>query len=132
MEIIKSNNLSKDFFEYKGPHNIETVRQILQGVKEGGDEAIKKYSQMFDGIDIDNFEMTKKEIDYAYTRVNKKTIEALKHAAKNIETFAKKQLESFKEFEIEIDGAIVGQRIIPIDRVGCYVPEETILSLQQH
>ncbi|MBT4870118.1 MAG: histidinol dehydrogenase [Candidatus Diapherotrites archaeon] len=101
---------------------MEVVRQILQGVKDGGDEAIKKYSQMFDGIDIDKFEMTKKQIEYAYSRVDKKTIEALKHAAKNIKIFAKKQLECFKDFEIEVDGATIGQRIIPIEKVGCYVP----------
>ncbi|MBT4192601.1 MAG: histidinol dehydrogenase [Candidatus Diapherotrites archaeon] len=101
---------------------MEVVRQILQGVKDGGDGAIKKYSQMFDGIDIEQFEITKKQIEHAYTRVDKKTIEALKHAAKNIETFARKQLESFKDFEIEVDGATVGQRVIPIQRVGCYVP----------
>jgi histidinol dehydrogenase len=122
MEIINSKELPKDFFEYKGPHNIEVVRQILQGVKNDGDGAIKKYSQMFDGVDIEKFEMTEKQIAAAYNKVNKKTIDALKHAAKNIETFAKKQLECFKEFEIEIDGAIVGQRIIPIEKVGCYVP----------
>jgi len=122
MEIITSDNIPKDFYEYKGPHNIEVVRQILQGVKDGGDGAIKKYSQMFDGIDIEQFEITKKQIEHAYTRVDKKTIEALKHAAKNIETFARKQLESFKDFEIEVDGATVGQRVIPIQRVGCYVP----------
>jgi histidinol dehydrogenase len=122
MEIITSDNIPKDFYEYKGPHNIEVVRQILQGVKDGGDGAIKKYSQMFDGIDIEQFEITKKQIEHAYTRVDKKTVEALKHAAKNIETFAKKQLESFCDFEIEVDGATVGQRIIPIQRVGCYVP----------
>lgn len=122
MEIITNENIPKDFYEYKGPHNIEVVRQILQGVKDGGDGAIKKYSQMFDGIDIEQFEITKKQIEHAYTRVDKKTIEALKHAAKNIETFARKQLESFKDFEIEVDGATVGQRVIPIQRVGCYVP----------
>jgi len=122
MKIIESKDIPADFFSYKGPTGIETVRQILQGVRADGDVAIRKYSQLFDGETIEHLELTEKQIKEAYQRVDKETIDALKHAAKNIETFAKKQLESFKEFEIKIDGAIVGQRIIPIESVGCYVP----------
>jgi histidinol dehydrogenase len=66
--------------------------------------------------------LSKEQIKAAYERVDKKTLFLLKKAAENIRFFAEKQLEQFKNFETEKNSMILGQKVIPLRRVGCYVP----------
>ncbi|MBW1839393.1 MAG: histidinol dehydrogenase, partial [Deltaproteobacteria bacterium] len=63
-----------------------------------------------------------REIKEAYNKVDPKDVEVLKKAAKNIRFFAEKQFEGFRDFEADNDGVLLGQKIIPIEKVGCYVP----------
>ncbi len=123
MKIITPKQIPREFFEYKEIEEIEVVKKILNDVKKQGDKAVRKYTTKFDKINLTNFEITKKEIRQAYKQVDKKTIIALKKAAKNIRIFAKKQLEQYADFEIGIDKSNkIGQKIIPLEKVGCYVP----------
>ncbi len=122
IKIISSGNFDEKLFGYQELKEIRVVKKILNKVKSGGDRAVKKYTKKFDGIKLKNLEISKEGIKEAYQRVNKETIKALKRAAENIKFFAKKQLTQFKNFETKKDGVRLGQRIVPLERVGCYVP----------
>ena len=103
-------------------NDLKIINKIIEDVKSKGDAIIKYYTIKFDKIDLDSFIVTKQEIKLAYKKVDKETIKALKSAKKNIEFFAKQQLKQFKNFEIKKKGVILGQRVVPIERVGVYIP----------
>ncbi|WP_028330628.1 histidinol dehydrogenase [Brachyspira alvinipulli] len=102
----------------------EKVKDILEDVKQNGDNALKKYAKMFDNAEIDNLEVTEKEIEEAYNRVDEKFKETLKLAYNNIEKFHKKQLRN-SYITNEEDGIVMGQIINPIEKVGVYIPGGT-------
>lgn len=101
---------------------MEIVKKIIEDVKKEGDKAVRKYTETFDKSKLDNFRVNKKEIKEAYNKADKESIVAIKKAASNIKRFAKAQLKQFKDFEYTKDGITVGQKIIPIEKVGVYVP----------
>ena len=101
---------------------MKIVNKIIEDVKSKGDIAVRYYTKKFDKIDVRSFIVTKQEIKLAYKQVDKETIKALKFAKKNIEFFAKQQLKQFKNFEVRKNGAILGQRAIPIEKIGVYIP----------
>ena len=101
---------------------MKIVNKIIEDVKSKGDIAVRYYTKKFDKIDGSSFIVTKQEIKLAYKQVDKETIKALKFAKKNIEFFAKQQLKQFKNFEVRKNGVILGQRVIPIEKAGVYIP----------
>ena len=101
---------------------MKIVKKIINQVKQKGDSAILKYNIKFDKNYNKNFEVTKKQIKQAYNKVDKETIKAIKYAMKNIKDFAKAQLNQLKDFELKRNYGTIGQKIIPIETVGCYVP----------
>ncbi len=98
------------------------VKKILADVRKNGDKAILKYNKLFDGNNGTSFQVTKKQIKQAYSQIDKDAIKTLKAAAKNIRFFAKAQLSQFKNFNLKRKYGDIGQKIIPLDSVGCYVP----------
>ena len=122
MKIINSNELTEKYYDYLELEKIEVVSQILNEVKKNGDEAVNKYTKKFDNLNLKNTLITRKQIKDAYKKVDPKDILILKEAAKNIIFFAKEQFKTFRNFEIKKNGVIIGQKIIPIEKVGCYVP----------
>ncbi|MBQ8281768.1 MAG: histidinol dehydrogenase, partial [Lachnospiraceae bacterium] len=98
------------------------VAAILDDVKENGDEALFKYTEMFDKVKItpDNILVTKEEIDEAYSLVGQEFLDVIRKSAANIKKFHEKQKRN-SWFDTE-DGIIVGQRIIPLAICGIYVP----------
>lgn len=122
MKIIYVNQLDRDFFEYKELDEIEVVKKILKDVETNGNKAVKKYTEKFDKIKLKTLEISKEQIKKAYKKVNKDIISALKKAAENIKFFAKKQSNQFKNFETKNGNITLGQKIVPLERVGCYVP----------
>ena len=101
---------------------MKVIQKIIKDVKENGDRAVKKYTKKFDKIELKNLRIDKKEIKRAYQKVNKETIKIIKTAAKNIENFTRRQLRNFKDFEYSKNGITLGQKIIPIEKVGVYIP----------
>lgn len=101
---------------------MKIVKQILNEVKKDGDKSVLKYNKKFDNNKNKKFQISKKQIKEAYKKIDTGTISALKFAAKNIEFFAKKQMKQLKDFEIKTNFGTIGQKIIPIEKVGCYVP----------
>ena len=122
MKICNYNEITEEFFSKIEFENIDSVKAIIKDVRENKDSAIKKYCREFDGEIIDNFKLTREEIEHAINSTDSKTIDAIKFAIKNVEDFAKAQLNSIKELEVNINGNILGHKIIPLDSVGCYIP----------
>ena len=102
----------------------EAVRAIIGGVRERGDEALLEYTEKFDGVRLSSLKVTEEEINEAISLVEPKFLEILKNAAKNIREFHEMQKSS--GFEIKKEGGIIlGQKVMPIERAGLYVPGGT-------
>ena len=100
------------------------VTDIIENVVNNGDKALFEYNKRFDGADISSLEVTQQEIDEAFEIVDDKFIEILKTAAENIRSFHKRQVKN--SFIIsENEGVVIGQKVIPIEKVGLYVPGGT-------
>ena len=101
-----------------------TVRDIIENVRKNGDSALLEYCQKFDKATLSSLEVSESEIDEAFASVEPKFIEIIKDAAKNIRAFHEKQVRN--SFIInDCDGVVIGQKVIPIERVGLYVPGGT-------
>lgn len=100
----------------------ETVKQIVEEVRERGDEALLEFTERFDGIRLspETLEIPYEEIESAYEEVEEEVKEALEIAEERIRVFHEKQLE--RSFLKEEEGIILGQRVLPLERVGVYVP----------
>jgi len=123
MKKLRIEELKSEFFEPDDLEDMDTVKEIISNVKERGDEALKEYTLRFDGVDIMEMEVSKDEINRASRSIDKDLFDELKRIAVNIEKFALKQRNTYQDFEYEItEGVITGQRVIPIEHVGLYVP----------
>lgn len=101
----------------------ESVKKVLNDVSERGDAALREYELSFDGVQIDDFAVTAEEIDAAVAAVGAEYIRILKRAAANIERFHRAQIRS--DFSMNYDGITVGERFIPVQSAGLYVPGGT-------
>ncbi len=108
----------------EGQKNVETtVSDILQNVMERGDEALFEYTEKFDGVKLDSdiIEITKAEMDEALNSVDKDLLRVIERAAENIRTYHEKQREN-SWFITKENGIVLGQKVIPLTRVGVYAP----------
>ncbi len=102
----------------------EVVTEIIENVAENGDKALFEYSKKFDKADLSTLEVTPEEIDEAFSQVEPEFIEILKEARWNITDFHSRQWRG--SFIInEKNGVITGQKVLPIEKVGLYVPGGT-------
>ena len=100
---------------------LDIVSDILNNVRDNGDEAVKSYTEKFDGVLVDDLKVSDDEIRQAYETLDNSLLKALKQAAANIEKFHKKQIP--KEWNIEVNPGInAGQIVRPINSAGCYIP----------
>ena len=100
------------------------VREIIEKVKAEGDAALYYYAEKFDKATLTSLKVSEAEISEAVSSVEPKFIEILKNAAENIRAFHEKQKNSGFEIKKE-NGIIIGQKVIPVDRAGLYVPGGT-------
>ena len=100
------------------------VKDIIANVVRQGDKALLEYCARFDGAQLDNLAVTAEEMDAAMAAVSPELIRILEKAAANIRRFHQAQVRQGFELK-EADGTMVGQKIIPMDRVGIYVPGGT-------
>lgn len=122
MKIVNFKNLDEDFYKKIEFGSLQSVEEIIQDVRENGDLALKKYTERFDGLKLETFELAQNEIEYAFSVVKFETIEAIKQAIENVKSFAQKQLQCLSELEVELQGSLLGHKIIPLEKVGCYIP----------
>ncbi|MGL5151471.1 MAG: histidinol dehydrogenase [Clostridium sp.] len=103
---------------------LKNVQLILSNIKDNGDKALKEYSKKFDGVDIENFLVTEEELSQAIVGVEEDFINAMNEAKENIEAYHKLQTQRGYIITKE-NGAYLGQRVIPLSKVGVYVPGGT-------
>ena len=104
-------------------HISKTVSNVLSAVKEYGDKAVAEFSLKFDKSDLKTFEVTHEDREMALEKLDLKTLKDTEFAIANVRKFAAAQLETMLPLAIEIcKGVHLGHRIIPIEKVGCYVP----------
>lgn len=115
-EIFARDNISA---------NVEDiVSDIIADVRKNGDEALFAYSKKFDKAELSSLEVTKDEIDEALGLVDPEFISVMEEAAQNIRAFHEKQVRN--SFVInDRDGVVIGQKVMPIEKVGLYVPGGT-------
>ena len=103
---------------------IQIVGDMIDDVKNRKDEALREYSQRFDGSKRESFLVSKEEIQEAYAQLSPQEIEDLKKAASHIRAFARAQRETIKPLEnfSPAPGIFLGHRIIPVKSCCCYVP----------
>ncbi len=98
-----------------------TVRAIFADVKANGDDAVRRYTEQFDGAQLSSFRVSQDEFNDAFRNADKKLLRILERAAANITRFHQHELDrSF--FYDDGDGVLIGQKVTPIERALFYVP----------
>jgi len=98
------------------------VDEILKDVRENKDKAVKKYTKEFDGVEIENIEVTDEEIEEAFETIDRELLDTIKRAKENITNYHEKQRRTGFQFKPEGKDILLGQIINPIEKVGIYVP----------
>lgn len=116
---------SQLFMRNSIPENVQgIVSEIIANVINGGDKALFEYSEKFDKAKLASLEVSEQEIEEAFAAVEPEFIKVLETAAANIRLFHEKQVRN--SFIINNKkGVVMGQKIIPIEKVGLYVPGGT-------
>jgi sulfopropanediol 3-dehydrogenase len=100
-----------------------TVEDILKEIETGGDAAMRRYSERFDGWSPASFKLTEQEIEAALSKVSKSDLDDIRFAQAQVRGFAEKQSACLTDLEVEtLPGVILGHKNVPVARVGCYVP----------
>lgn len=117
---------NEDIFARTVPKtNIEgVVSEIIENVKANGDKALFEYCEKFDKAKLPSLVVSREEIDEAVASVEPEFLEILKKAAANIRKFHEKQKRNSFIINDE-NGIVIGQKVIPVDRAGLYVPGGT-------
>ena len=97
---------------------------MIETVVSRGDDALREYNSRFDGCERTSLQISREEIDAAYSQVSEEEINNMKIAASNIREFAKAQRRTVSELEdfSPMPGIMLGHRVIPVDSCCCYVP----------
>lgn len=102
----------------------DPVRAILAQVKARGDEALKEYTKAFDGVELTSLEVGPGAVDEGFRSADPLLVEILYRAAERIAAFHQHQVRN--SFLVnEEDGILMGQKVLPLARVGLYVPGGT-------
>lgn len=105
------------------PAEEKVVREIVKDVRESGDRALFKYTRKYDRVELaaDELRVSDDEIKKAYKKVKEVFFDSLTKAVQNITAYHRKQ-KSDEWFETLPLDVVLGQRLIPLDRVGVYIP----------
>ncbi|NDL68676.1 histidinol dehydrogenase [Anaerotalea alkaliphila] len=101
----------------------EQVSSIVEDVRKNGDEAVFRYTAMFDkaAISLQTLRVTESEMEEAFGKVDKAYVRSLEKAAARIEAHHQKQ-RRYSWFDTDAHGTMLGQKVLPIERAGVYVP----------
>ena len=127
IKILKFSEVSPEdvFGRAEATVNVEDiVTDIIYNVRKRGDEALYEYCEKFDKAKLSSLLVSEEEIEEAFASVEPRFIEILSKAAANIRKFHEKQVRNSFIINDE-DGIVIGQKIIPVDRAGLYVPGGT-------
>ncbi|MBA2942925.1 histidinol dehydrogenase [Paenibacillus sp. CGMCC 1.16610] len=122
MRILPASEFElKREVEYGSPEQNETVRRIIDEVRQDGDAALRRMAREFDRVEVAELRVSDEEIQAAYAQVDAEFLAALRQAAANIRAFHEKQKRT-SWMDLQPDGSLLGQIIRPLKRVGLYVP----------
>ncbi len=127
IKILKLGEVSNEEIFSRAVPEVDVaqiVSNIIKDVRTRGDEALLEYTRRFDRAQLSSLEVTKEEIDAAVETVGAEFLALLERAAANIRKFHTQQKRSSFIINDE-DGIVIGQKIIPVDRAGLYVPGGT-------
>ena len=116
------NELSRSQFSHDDVNTI--VKDILDDVKLRGDQALYDYNKKFDNVSLSSLQVTEKEIEDAFNRLDKELLDVIRYSHENIVRYHTKQKRN-DFLDKDTDGVILGQIINPIEKVGIYVPGGT-------
>lgn len=100
------------------------VAGIIADVRNNGDDALIRYTEAFDGVRLKNLELRPEEIDAAYAKADVHLIASMEKAVENIRAYHARQIRTSYILN-DTPGVILGQKVLPIDRVAVYVPGGT-------
>ncbi|MBR3979034.1 MAG: histidinol dehydrogenase [Oscillospiraceae bacterium] len=127
IKILKFSQVKPEevFARAENTVNVEAiVAEIIANVRKNGDKALYEYCEKFDKAKLDCLQVTPEEITEAVAAVDPKFLDILRRAAANIRKFHEAQVR--RSFIINDEsGIVMGQKIIPVDRAGLYVPGGT-------
>lgn len=126
IKIMKVGEVSRDEIFARTEPKVDVtaiVADIIADVKENGDKALLAYCEKFDKAKMTALQVSAEEMEQAVKSVDPAFIAILEKAAANIRKFHSRQVRT--GFYIEEDGLVIGQKIIPVDRAGLYVPGGT-------
>ena len=124
IELKPCEPFQSSFIDRTGAFNAQALQaatSIVEDVRERGDAALIELTERFDGIRLEELRVPQRLIDEAADKVDPQTMDALRHAARQIRAFHERQVQQSWLFARE-DGAIVGAQVTPLDSVGIYVP----------
>ncbi len=127
INVYKFNEVDSDkiFSRVQPKFDVSSiVKDIIETVKKDKDSALINYAKQFDKCELTCLEVSEDEIDEAYNNTEPEFIEILKKAKENITAFHVNQKREGFEIKGE-DGVVIGQKIVPVDRAGLYVPGGT-------
>lgn len=129
MQIIRNPKRSEWAGMLERPHIDvsalrETVLGVLNDVREGGDEAVKKYEKKFDKVELESLAVSEEEMAEAESLVSDELKNALNEACENIKRFHASQKAVCPRVETS-SGVTCWQKAVPIDKVGLYIPGGT-------
>jgi len=129
IRIIDSVTAGKEEIFFRGMSGASSeveaaVDAVLESVRARGDEAVLDYTEKFDGVRLPSLRVSEAEIDAAFGAVSAELVDVLREAAENIRRFHREQIRQGFEFTRE-DGAVLGQRVLPLQSAGLYVPGGT-------
>ena len=102
---------------------VDRVRTMIADIEQGGDDAVRRYARDLDGWQNPDFRVSDDEIASARKAMSSTFKDDFAFCKKQVTDFAKRQRDSLSEFEAQFgSGITLGQKIIPVDVVGCYIP----------
>ncbi|KAE8453252.1 hypothetical protein EG329_011319 [Mollisiaceae sp. DMI_Dod_QoI] len=107
-----------------GPSNVASVAtSVIDSIRTDGDKSVRSFSEKFDKWSPPSFKLADSEIEKIIGTLPEQVIKDIKAVQHNVRTFAQAQKESLRDFELEIQpGVFLGQKNVPINSVGCYIP----------
>ncbi len=127
LQVIDKDNIEQlqTFLESRevdaDPKVIQDVQTIIQEVIKNKDRALFAYAEKFDGVKLDSLVLTKGEIDTIAQQVDAQFLKDLQEAAENITYYHNHQIQKGYELQKD-DGVYMGQKVLPLENVGVYVP----------
>ena len=124
IRILNAEDFKRKDISVQAQDVSSSVTKIIEDVKVNGDSAVIKYEKKFDGVKLSALEVSTEEMEQALKAVGDEYTAMLERAAQNIRAFHSRQARNGFMFSPK-NGVLLGQRVIPLQRVGLYVPGGT-------